>query len=320
MGYCFSFRPYRRPFRQPLVTHYGIWSDRQGILLRLSREGRVGWGEIAPLPWFGSESFEQALAYCQQLPPQISIEQIFEIPMTLPACQFGFESAWEALDLNLETTEAAALTMCGLLPAGKAALSTWSGLWKQGYRTLKWKIGVAAVDVELMILQDLVAALPARAKLRLDANAGLGFEEAEVWLQACDALGVEFLEQPLAVEQLDQIQVLGSRFITPIALDESVATLQQLKNCYAQGWRGLVILKPAIAGSPRQLRRFCRQHSLSVIFSSVLETEIGRQSGLRLAAELATPGYAQGFGVGHWFGDDGFNHPVADLEKRWHCL
>jgi O-succinylbenzoate synthase len=99
-----------------------------------------------------------------------------------------------------------------------------------------------------------------------------------------------------------------------------VATLQQLQRCYEQGWRGLMILKPAIAGSPRLLRRFSQQHSLTVIFSSVLETEIGRQAGLRLAAELATPGYAQGFGVGHWFGDDGFNHPVADLEKRWNCL
>lgn len=320
MAYCFSFRPYLRPFHHPLHTHHGVWRNRRGILLRLSGEGRVGWGEIAPLPWFGSESFEQALQYCQQLPAEITTEQIFEIPMTLPACQFGFESAWENLHLNQGATQTAALAVCGLLPTGKAALSAWPDLWHQGCRTLKWKIGVAPLDHELAILQDLVAALPPTAKLRLDANAALSFAESEAWLRACDPLGVEFLEQPLAVDQLDQMRVLGSRFSTPIALDESVATLQQLQHCYERGWRGLVILKPAIAGSPRRLRRFCQQHSLTVIFSSVLETEIGRQAGLRLAAELATPGYAQGFGVGHWFGDDGFNYPVADLEKRWHCL
>jgi len=317
VAYCFSFCPYRRPFRQPLHTHHGVWRDRRGILLRLSGEGRVGWGEIAPLPWFGSESFDQALQFCQQLPAQISMEQIFQIPVTLPACQFGFESAWETLHLNQEATQPA---ICGLLPTGKAALSAWPDLWHQGYRTLKWKIGVAPIHDELALLQALVAALPPTAKLRLDANGGLSFEEAEAWLQACDALGAELLEQPLAVEQLPEMRVLDSRFATPIALDESVATLQQLQRCHERGWRGLVILKPAIAGSPRQLRQFCQQHSLTLIFSSVLETEVGRQAGLRLAAELATPGYAQGFGVGHWFGDDGFNHPVADLEKRWHCL
>ena len=96
MLYQFDFHPYRRPFAHPLTTSHGNWEVREGIILCLTDEtGKIGWGEIAPIPWFGSETLEQALDFCQQLPPQITTTDIFSIPVTLPACQFGFESAWE---------------------------------------------------------------------------------------------------------------------------------------------------------------------------------------------------------------------------------
>ncbi len=94
----FEFRPYRRPFRQPIKTSHGEWKVREGIILHLSDErGRSGFGEIAPIPWFGSETLEQALEFCCQLSSIITKETIFSVPPALPASQFGFESAWEWL-------------------------------------------------------------------------------------------------------------------------------------------------------------------------------------------------------------------------------
>ncbi len=76
--YRFEFRPYRRPFKRPLSTSHGIWDVREGIILRLTDEtGQVGWGEIAPIPWFGSESLQQALDFCQQLPTKITATFFF---------------------------------------------------------------------------------------------------------------------------------------------------------------------------------------------------------------------------------------------------
>src|SRR5579883_2016587 len=96
MVYRFEFHPYRQRFKQSLVTSHGIWENRDGIILRLIDEtDRVGWGEIAPISWFGSETLEQALDFCHQLPNKITDETIFSIPDELPACQFGFESARE---------------------------------------------------------------------------------------------------------------------------------------------------------------------------------------------------------------------------------
>ncbi|MGF1481420.1 MAG: o-succinylbenzoate synthase [Cyanophyceae cyanobacterium] len=301
MGYHCHFRPYQRRFRQPLQTSHGVWEMREGIILRLSDEnGQVGWGEIAPLPWFGSETLAEALEFCQRLESNIRDVQV---PNSLPACQFGFESAVEEVS-QTETPKQrfSSITYSWLLPTGKAALAAWQFPWKQGGRTFKWKMGVQEIDEELAVFKQLADALPAGAKLRLDANGGLSLKEAQQWLQVLDRSDcVEFVEQPLAPSQFDTMMELHADFATPIALDESVANVQQLERCYQQGWRGIFVVKAAIAGSPQRLRQVCRQYSIDAVFSSVFETEVGRTAALKLAAELAHPHRAVGFGVQQWF-------------------
>lgn len=311
MRYQFKFRPYQRRFLRSLTTNHGKWDIREGIILRLTDETlRVGWGEIAPISWFGSETLEQALDFCRQLPGEITDEIIFSIPDELPACQFGFESAWEmGSGGDNFITPNSSLFYSGLLPAGEAALNQWETLWQKGYRTFKWKIGVYAIADELKIFESLIHTLPAFTKLRLDANGGLSYEEANLWLWTCDNLKanaelpieIEFIEQPLPVEQFQEMLELSTSYETAIALDESVATLGQLAACHQQGWRGIFVIKPGIVGSPSRLRKFCHQHQIDTVFSSVFETAIARLAALQLAAELSRNNRAIGFGIDHFF-------------------
>ncbi len=375
MGYRFQFRPYQRRFRQPLKTSHGNWEVREGIILRLTDDaGRVGWGEIAPLPWFGSETIAQALGFCRQLGEEVTEEEIKGIPEELPACQFGFESAVEDLSLakargtrgqgdkgtreigetgrrgDGETRKTREIGEIGetrnrgktnnkqqttnnkqqttnnkqqttnnkhyscLLPTGKEALQAWQTAWKKGQCTFKWKVGVSSTEEEIKVFEQLAQTLPATAKLRLDANGGLSLEEAKEWLRVADRTGiVEFLEQPLLPQQFDTMLELSGSYSTPLALDESVANLEQLEDCYQKGWRGIFVIKAAIAGSPKRLRQFCQEYKIDAVFSSVFETTIGRQAALRLAAELSHPNRAVGFGVNHWFREDRENW----LENLW---
>ncbi|MCY7385417.1 MAG: o-succinylbenzoate synthase [Microcoleus sp. CAN_BIN18] len=321
MIYKFEFRAYQRKFKRPLQTSHGIWDIREGIILRLTDEnGQIGWGEIAPLSWFGSESFDQALDFFHQLPANISSEMIFAISAELPACQFGFESAWENLTEavgNALRQDKIPKNLCsGLLPAGETALSALQMLWLQGFRTFKWKIGVAAIEEELKVFQRLIKEMDDLADrqkplLRLDANGGLNYSQAETWLKTCDnileipdsSVRVEFLEQPLPVPQFDEMLALSAVYKTAIALDESVANLDRIQECYNQGWRGIFVIKPAICGSPSQLRKFCQTHNIDAVFSSVFETQIGRQAALNLATELSPNSRALGFGTDDWFDD-----------------
>ncbi|HEY9300687.1 MAG TPA: o-succinylbenzoate synthase, partial [Phormidium sp.] len=198
MAYQLQFRPYQRQFVRSLSTSHGNWKTREGIILKLIDEtGAIGWGEIAPLPWFGSETLAAALDFCSQLGKEITTQIIFSIPDQLPACQFGFESAWEAI--KHPTKVASKLNFSGLLPTGEAALHTWQKLWQQGYSTFKWKIGVLPIAEEIDIFKKLIQALPNQAKLRLDANGGLSWETATEGLRIIDTWQIEFLEQPLPV-------------------------------------------------------------------------------------------------------------------------
>ncbi|WP_421655003.1 o-succinylbenzoate synthase [Leptothermofonsia sp. ETS-13] len=333
----FDFKPYRRPFRSPLKTTHGEWSVREGIILRLmGDQGTVGFGEIAPIPWFGTETLEQALEFCRQLPLKVNVKAIAPLPTSLPACQFGFESAITRLKearfaVPSEQWKFPPSAICSaLLPPGEAAVQAWIPLWNQGYRTFKYKLGVYPIQDEMTkIVSPLIQALPCGARLRLDANGGLSFAEAEAWLQfsaelASDSVQspcgqIEFLEQPLPPAQFDDLLKLAERHVTPIALDESVATLEQLQTCYDRGWRGIFVIKPAIAGSPGRLRQFCQEMGIDGVVSSVLETAIGQQAAIDLVAHGIGSGRAIGFGIDHWFPD---NDPLrsTDAEELWKHL
>ncbi len=324
MGIELAIRLYRRRFAQPLHTAHGPWMWREGLLLRLRDSlGRVGYGEVAPIPWFGSESVAEALAFCRaqggewRSPP---------IPAELPATQFGLESAMAELATENSDIwqEPASTAVCGLLPAGEKALEIAPQRLAQGHRTLKWKIGVGSIADEIGWLDQLMKDLPPDTQLRLDANGGLSLPQAEQWLVACDRVNtnpqgavIEHLEQPLPIDQVGELRELGERYGTAIALDESVATMAQLEGCWEQGWRGVFVVKPAIAGSPQTLEAFCQKHRPRLVFSSAFETVVGRRAALAIAARCSlAPAPALGFGTQGWFADDWDTLTPAELWDR----
>lgn len=313
MAYQFHFQPYQRPFKTPLKTSHGVWKIREGLIIQLQDEtGNLTEAEIAPLSWFGSETVEEALHFCQQLPPIITSEMILEIPDHLPACQFGFGSAWERLNLPIHVPQKrkfvenlSPLSFSSLLPSGEVVLKAWEKLWIQGYRTFKWKI-TSNFQQELTIFERLIQQLESKKEsffLRLDGNGGLNDDQAEKWLQVADSFSplIEFIEQPLSIHKFDKMVELSQCYSTPIALDESVANLRKIQECYHQGWRGLFVIKPSILGFPFTFRQFWQNTPIDGVFSSVFETPIGEEIALKFALELRTNSRALGFGVTHWF-------------------
>ncbi|MFP4651050.1 MAG: o-succinylbenzoate synthase [Phormidium sp.] len=304
--YRLRLHPYERPFRQPLQTHHGPWTRRRGILLQLTDgQQRQGFGEIAPLPEFGSESLEAALDVCQRFQGCLTDTDILNLPDTYPACQFALESAREAL-VNPSDVPPPSAAYCHLLPSGEAALQQLETTPRDHWGpspSFKWKIAIADLEQEQHWFGQLLSRLPAASRLRLDANAGLTWEEAQQWLAACDGHPIEYLEQPLPVKDREGLLALQQQGLVTIALDESVANLWDLQDWLKQGWPGIFIIKAAIIGSPRRLRQLCREFQPDLVFSSVFETAIGRQAALRLAAELQQKPRALGFGVGSWFNE-----------------
>ena len=296
-NYLFSFGRYQRPFSYPLQTAHGQWLVREGLIIQLVDEaGSSYWGEIAPIPWFGSESLEEAIEFCTSLGSSVSWP--VEIPDQLPATQFAFSAAilygYEPLEPVIED-----VAWSVLLPAGERVLAAWQRPWELGHRTFKWKIGVAGVVDELAIFDQLLTALPVGAKLRLDANAGLSYLDASTWLSALPVGSVEFLEQP--VGNLAEMLRLTERYDIPLAVDELVSNLGRLRECYEQGWRGIYVIKPGIAGPLGELANFIHERQLDVVLSSSLESSIGQKAILRWAQEQKLMGRAAGMATDSWF-------------------
>ena len=314
--YFWQFRVYQRPLLRPLQTHHGLWQIREGIIIRLEAEdGRIGWGEIAPLPEFGSETLSAAILFCQSLENPLSINSIFSIPEQFPACQFAFESALEDLNIQNQSRELEPKNYSYLLPTGAAVFPCLDDILAANTtNTYKWKIAVTSLAEEFTLFEKLIDRLPRGIKLRLDANGGLSIAESKIWLKIADECQIiEFIEQPLPPSQWLEMLQLSQDFTTGIALDESVANLRQIEECYQRGWRGIFVIKPAITGSIQGLRNLWKKYPLDLVFSSVLETNIGRKAALRLAQEYPKKERALGFGVQQWFN----NNDPDWLEKLW---
>ena len=84
VSYLFQFRRYRLPLRAPVRTAHGVWTEREGVIVRVENEARaVGHGEAAVIPWFGTETADEAEAACRELGGKIDAGRIAAVPAKL---------------------------------------------------------------------------------------------------------------------------------------------------------------------------------------------------------------------------------------------
>jgi len=335
MRCLFAFRRYRLAFRQPLRTAHGRWTEREGILLRVTAEnGWLGWGEAAPVPGFRMESVDAVAEVCQSWGEGVDLDHPPEIPLTLPTLRQAWWSATFPLRPgcggqagrtgsaspagpeadNVERVGGNALHLAALLPAGVAALTVAAEKVDSGFRAFKWKVGVGEWRDELAILDDLCAVLPSGSKLRLDANGAWDRRTAERWLERSADRPIEFIEQPVARDARgaeDLLLGLAGDFPTPLALDESLIGESDLELWLGRGWPGVYVVKPALFAEPWAALARLAQAKAPVVFSSALETGVGARAALELAFAWTGDRRPLGFGVWPLFANAACDGPAA---------
>ena len=256
MRYRFQFRRYRLAFRGVVRTAHGPWGEREGVVVRIEDEqSRTGYGEAAPIPWFGTESVDDAEQACRDVGEWVEEETLDAVPQRLGCLRNAIAVARAELNPAPIQLDAADLGVAALLPAGKAALGDLAPKADAGFRVFKWKVGVADADEELGLLDELCAALPEGAKLRLDANGAWDRRRASKWLERCADRPVEFIEQPIAPDARgahDVLLGLAEDYPTPIGLDESLVLDGDIERWLGAGWRGVFVLKPSLLGDPKE--------------------------------------------------------------------
>lgn len=340
-------RRYSLPFRAPVRTGHGVWAERTGVLVRLTDEaGRTGYGEAAPIPWFGTETADEVDALLKSLGEWVTPVQLDAVPERFGCACFALAAALEGAgaDSQKKHEGRAHLPVAALLPAGRAALAQVAEKAEMGFRVFKWKVGAFDLADELSLLDDLVAELPEGARLRLDANGAWDRRQAERWLERAAERPVEFVEQPVAPTMRgadDVLRGLAADYPVTLALDESLAGACDVERWLAAEWRGVFVVKPALFGDPRPVLARLAAAKADVVFSSALETAVGARAALRAA--FAWAGFpekmektgkprALGFGVWPLFEGTVFNGPRAvpflrmadvealDEEAAWNAL
>ena len=276
--------------KHPFTIARGGSSDYRVVWVRLTAaDGTEGWGEADPSSYYG-ETADTVLAALPKL------------AALLPDDPFDLEDAERRI-------AAAAPTQSGAVRAAlSAALHDLVGkrlgqpLWRlwglstgripvssftigldtpermqakvreaDQYPVLKIKLGT---DRDEAILQTIRAATD--KPLRVDANAGWSRERALAMLPVLKDYGVEFLEQPLAPDDLEGLATLKRRAVLPIVVDESCIVAKDIPRV-AASVDGINI-KLAKCGSLREALRMiaaARAHGLLVMVGCMIETSLG---------------------------------------------
>ncbi|HWZ27312.1 MAG TPA: dipeptide epimerase [Gemmatimonadales bacterium] len=275
--------------RHPFIIARGGQSDYRVVCVRLSDgDGLEGWGEASPSSYYGETA-------------DTVLEKLKLLERHLPSDPFDLDAAEARFAQVVPGNGAARAALSGALHdlVGKRLGVPLYKLWgldprkapvssftigidtpektrakireAQGYAILKIKLGTDRDEEILRTIRDATD-----KPLRVDANAGWTRERALRMLPILKEYGVEFVEQPLAADDLEGMAAVRKAGVLPIVVDESCIVAADIPRV-AQAADGINI-KLAKCGSLREALRMiatARAHKMLVMVGCMIETSIG---------------------------------------------
>ncbi len=282
-------------------------------------QGRIGWGDCAPLPSSGEAgharafaALERAAVFLRGMELDAALARLDEID--------GAEARWAAetalLDLSCRARGVALrrwrdgaaaddIAVNAVLgPLDEACLSRAETARDNNFVFAKIKVGIGGVADEARLLRRL-AERAGSLRLRLDANRAWSEREARAFFAAVADLPIDGVEEPLAHPTLAGLRRLQGEVPFAIAVDESLSELGADRIFSERAVRRLV-LKPARIGGFVATARLAEQASavgIEVVITSVVESAIGVGAAAQLAAAIGGA-QAHGLATGAWLAED----------------
>lgn len=317
-----TYSPYRISLTKPFITSRGEISERKGFIISVkNRSNEEGIGEAAPLPEFGSESYEddeKALENIQlnlrldlnNLP--ISIEESLVDLNHLPALRCGVEQAIlnlicvekkTTLSDLFNVTVARNISVNGVIGLlnKHEALAKAGELKAAGFRTIKIKVGRNNFNDDLEIVKNIRGETGKNIKLRLDANGRWDINEAIDHLKQLEQFDIEYIEQP--VKSIDGFTGIRENTSIPLAADESLRSYEDAISIINNNLAPVLVLKPMMLGGLTPSMKIINQaekKGLKIVITSSFETSIGRSIAV-FAAGILKMQTAHGLAVADYF-------------------
>jgi O-succinylbenzoate synthase len=175
-----------------------------------------------------------------------------------------------------------------------------------GVNCFKVKVGNDVSD-DLHRL-EIIRALRPNATIRIDVNGLWSVDEAEMFLNSVGE--IEYVEQPCAT--IEELRELKKRIDVKIVGDE---VLRKSKNPFEVDLSGAIdflMLKVQPLGGIKRAHALAEHHNLPVVVSSALESAVGINYGLILAASFENMNFDCGLGTGSLLAKNVAELPIVD--------
>ena len=316
-------------FKKPSGTSRGVLYDKPSWILTIEdKKGIKGTGEFSVIPglspdFIDEETYEyeinRLIDFLNDLFLSSSaIEQIIEQVkfqfLQFPSLIFGVETA--LLDYSNGGKE---IIFKNEFSFGQTSIPINGLIWmetkenmkaqieeklKLGFKTIKLKIGAISIQDELALIEQIRNDYSAEdITIRVDANGAFNPIEARNILTELRKLNVHSIEQPIAAGNWDEMKMLCSENIIPIALDEELigiyskeSKIQLLNNINPQ----FIILKPSLHGGfsgCAEWIEFAEERKIGWWITSALESSIGLNAIAQFTANYPVT-LPQGLGTG----------------------
>ena len=323
------------PFRRPFATAGGLVTMRSSWIVRLrDLDGRDGWGEIALDPGASTPELDrlalavreavEVYAAGRSLDPHV----LAAAGSTGRALLAGLDEAREALErvvsgASTGATRRASVAVNATLdvtepqPAAEAAARAVAA----GFSCLKLKVAAETPAALAARLRAVREAAGGQVRIRLDANGSWTPAAAAERLDALAPFEIEYVEQPLAANDIAGHAALRQACRVPIALDESIDSEEAALAVIAAGAADVLVVKPARVGGPAIVQAIAAGAAAAgvpVVLSTFFETGIGTGAALRAAAEipLVGPERAHGLATAGLLAHDLLKVPAAVVDGR----
>jgi O-succinylbenzoate synthase len=289
--------------REPFRTGSGTIAKRRVLLLTLAGDGLESWAEcVAGADASAPETVDSAWSELAAALPRVAgrrfaqpedlgegLGRLQEARMARAAIEMAaWDLAARADGVSLSRKLGGTLervpvgVAVGVQESDDALLDVIGAYLSEGYARIKLKI-VPGRDI------DMLAAVRERfpdAVLWADANASYTLHDAER-LRCVDALDLGLIEQPLRADDFVGHAQLQELIRTPICLDESIRSLDDVKYAIEIGACRVVNVKPGRVGGFAESIRIhdlLRETGMPMWCGGMLETGVGRAHNLALAS------------------------------------
>jgi O-succinylbenzoate synthase len=175
-----------------------------------------------------------------------------------------------------------------------------------GVKTFKVKVGTD-VSQDLQRIQN-VRNLSPHAAIRIDVNGLWSVDEAEMFINSVGE--IQYVEQPCAT--IEELRELKKRVDVKIVGDEVLRKADDPFKVDLSGAIDYLMLKVQPLGGIRRAHKLAEHHNLPVVVSSALESAVGINYGLILAASFEDMSFDCGLGTGSLLANDVAQLPIVD--------